>query len=101
MSKPIEPGCLAMIINTKRSNGKIVTVGRLITNSPIYLSNDGFMYEGPRWEINKSLPTRKGVFIKHACEYNLLRIDDHESDDFDEEVKWEFCEKHLKRGITQ
>lgn len=80
---PIEPGCLAIVINSYAgNNGITVTVGKFIGEHPDYYGHD-------RWEVDRPLkavyevgeqPFKDNCF--HARECQLLRID---GGDFEEE----------------
>lgn len=83
MSKPIEVGCRAEIINSihPERNGTIVTVF-------FY----GFEHEGkPTWIIDQDFPNEDGKMSDRVYEYMLRRIDD---DDLNKElcVGWEDME---------
>jgi len=84
--KPIEEGCLALIINSQLGNSGIVTVGKFIGRNSIHYNND-------LWEVDRQIKytqihknkTTEG-FGYFAPEANLLRIDGEEfEDDFEQE----------------
>lgn len=86
--KPIEPGCLAVIIGARvpENNGKVVRVIEYVGD---YVQNHPLMY---RWRIDTKL--RAAVesggelfyycLIDHVAECQLLRID---GEDFQEDVE--------------
>ena len=70
MSKPIEPGCKAVIVNSRAgNNGLVVRVIRYIGDVP------GFGHTS-RWEISEYLKTDQHHYVNHAGEACLRRIDD-------------------------
>ena len=79
--KNLEPGCLAVVINSAAgNNGKVVTVGNYL--GQIF---EKCLYN--YWEIS---PKLKGITIRtmkttellgHAPEHQLLRIDVYEEDE--------------------
>lgn len=86
MKKPIEPGCLCMIINSKSSTGKFVTAIEYIGSPPIYCADRRY---NNCWKIDnviiwKSLRAEE----KHPyCpDSMLMRIDDYDASDEDKEV---------------
>ena len=71
MSKPIEVGCRAVIIDSKyeERNGVEVTV--------LFY---GFDYEGePTWIVDVDFRNEDGVMTDRVMERNLMRIDDDQS----------------------
>jgi len=71
--KPIEEGCLAMIINTNNAenNGKIVAVLKFLG---VYEVREG---EFPIWKVDYSGPNNiDGMPSSEIRESRLLRIDD-------------------------
>lgn len=70
MSKPIEPGCLAMITHSHAGNtGKVVRVIKYIGEV------DGFWFTPDRWEIDTWINTSDGMGCNHHPEQWLMRID--------------------------
>lgn len=76
----IEPGCKAVIVNSKDNNGIIVTVGQFI-GDPKLLGFDEENY----WEIDQELLYSDDVKYMFIAEYYLKRIDD----DSRKVVSWE------------
>lgn len=69
--KPIEKGCLAIIINSRAgNNGVSVTVGKCMGRHEVY--------NEPKWEIDIELIGVLGSKMNHALESQLLRIDGYE-----------------------
>ena len=68
--KPIETGCLAVVIGSvvAENNGKVVTVGR-------YLGDVEDFKQKSHWEISCKVMIDKGFYVKHAPQNLLLRID--------------------------
>lgn len=80
--KPIEEGCLAMIIKSNAGNRGTVTVGK-------YLGKVSGYKGCRRWEVNKPMSTeifgvKRADIVFHLEEIQLIRIDDS---DFKEESK--------------
>ena len=76
--KPIEPGCLAMVIGGDQEGvdaGKVVTVVR-------FIGSDGPLGHQDLWEVDKALSWRStlgGDYLRRACpERFLIRIDGFE-----------------------
>jgi hypothetical protein len=99
--KPIEPGCLAVIVNSKHGNNGLMLrvveyVGEELPDEvhPPYRVT---FKRGPYWRTDRPVPKYsvgrrdgKVVPIGEDCcvsERNLMRIDGHEPDEFDEMVK--------------
>lgn len=84
MLKPIEPGCLAVIIRSKAGNeGKVVRVGNYL-GKVIGFGGDN------RWEIDITLKTNLEKLCNHVREEWLMRID---GEDFSHEVEEETNER--------
>lgn len=85
--KPIEAGCLAVIIKAfvPENNGKVVRVGKFLGDNPP-VADDAHMPFPRCWEIDTVIPTDTGYLVKCAPEYNLLRID---GEDFSDETETE------------
>lgn len=82
--KPIESGCLAVIIRSKAGNeGKVVRVGN-------YLGKVVGFGGVNRWEIDIILRTDKGNTCNHVQEAWLMRID---GEDFSHEIEEETLKK--------
>ena len=86
--KPIEAGCLAMIIKSRAGNeGKVVTVGRFIGKVPRYAGEN-------RWEIDQMMKATNSLGDRESCchvrEDWMMRID---GEDFSQEVFEEELEK--------
>lgn len=81
MSKPIEPGCLALITYSHAGNtGKVVRVIK-------YLGEvEGFWSTPDRWEIDTWINTSDGMGCNHHPEQWLMRID---GEDFSHETEEE------------
>ena len=102
MSKPIEEGCRAIIVNSKAGNNGIeVTVGKLIGKVPKY-------GDQPVWATDKLLKkvyrlNGKSAPSEHCiAEKNLRRIDDNN----EELSTWEAVESicgfnPAKQKVTQ
>jgi len=70
----IEPGCLAIVINSEAGNsGLCVTVVKYLGEVEGFRLND-------QWEIDKHLQTLYGNIANHCGESQLMRIDDFEGD---------------------
>ena len=85
--KPIEEGCLAILINCPKQSGKVVTVGK-------YLGAPVIMVGGCRhWEVDCSISygrfLRPKRFTNSIDEFYLMRIDGEE---FEEEIERELEE---------
>jgi hypothetical protein len=85
MSKPIEEGCRAVIVNSVAgNNGVIVTVGKFV--------GEVLGWEGcKRWEIDKNLPAAHGSIATTMQEHQLERIDD----EGEQLSSWESVEKTI------
>ena len=92
MKKPIEPGCMAIVINNHTSSniGKIITVKKFIGNlDKLKLSRWPFNGDD-YWEVDQEIIfTRKGtieriISIPYVREQNLDRID---TDELPTEIK--------------
>ena len=71
----IEPGCLAIIINSEAGNdGICVTVGK-------FLGKVLGWRTGSRWEVNKPMNTTLGNTVCHVEERQLMRIDNFQGDE--------------------
>ena len=86
--KPIETGCLAMIIKSRAGNeGKVVTVGNFIGEVPWYHGKN-------RWEIDQLVKATNDrgdmKSCNHVREDYMMRID---GEDFSHEVFEEELEK--------
>lgn len=82
--KPIEEGCLAILINCPKQAGKVVTVGK-------YLGEPAIMVAGNQhWEVDCSISYGGGLrptrFTNSADEFYLMRIDGEE---FEKEIETE------------
>ncbi|MCZ6897518.1 MAG: hypothetical protein O7D95_02265 [Betaproteobacteria bacterium] len=84
--KPIEAGCLALIIKSDAGNHGVITVGKCLG----VLSGRGCSRTHPlrilRWEVNRVMKTTHGNDIYHLGEDQLLRLDDP---DIQEEIESE------------
>lgn len=79
--KNLEPGCLAIVINSAAgNNGKVVTVGNYL----------GQIYKDAKYNYWEISPKLEGFAVKtgkssgllgHAPEHQLLRIDGYEEDE--------------------
>lgn len=79
--KPLEPGCLAIIINSRiGNNGKVVTVGNFLGHVKLYLGEDF-------WEVSPGILTDRGRISHVGHESQLMRIDDFNGDDVKERTK--------------
>ena len=85
--KPIETGCLAMIIKSRAGNeGKIVRVGKFIGKV--------LGFGGTRcWECDITLLTSNGTFCNHIREDWVMRIDGEDFSTEDEEILEKESEK--------
>ena len=73
--KPIEPGCLCVIIKSFCGHtGKVLTVGGRIPQ-PISFA------PGKYWSTDTPLRTTWGREQSHVCETHIMRIDGHEPDE--------------------
>lgn len=78
--KPIETGCLAIIIRSTAGNeGTVVTIGKFLGHVEGYAANN-------RWEIDKWIPSNKNKLINHVRENWMLRIDGEDFAKEDEEI---------------
>ena len=71
--KPIDPGCLAMVVNCNQF-GKTGTVGNFIGSSSGFLGNDW-------WEFSTPLMTIHGNIVNMCSESKLRRIDGYEEEE--------------------
>lgn len=77
MSKKIEPGCRAVIVNSQAGNDGIeVVVFSYIGD--VNTVNGLRFDQGRRWNIDKIVPTDRGNMISHIAEMHLKRIDDYD-----------------------
>jgi hypothetical protein len=83
MSKPIEPGCKARIVNNifPGNNGKIVTVIKPVEDGKDCCT----IRHGQRWEINIFVRSKFGPMINHQGEKQLQRVDEY---DGNEKISW-------------
>lgn len=82
MTRPISPGCRAMLVNCQNpvNNGIVVTVGRFLGEVPGWEGNQ-------RWQIDKVVHgTVPGTSGFHADECRLRRLDDY---DGNKPISWE------------
>jgi hypothetical protein len=80
MSKPIEPGCKAVIVNSDAGNdGIVVTVGKFAGKINGWDGDD-------RWYIDKYVSGLLGGKLNAVREHQLKRIDDY---DGDEKTTWD------------
>lgn len=79
--KPIEEGCLAVGINckVKENVGKFFRVGKFIGKVP------GFTIS-QRWEIDRPAKTTIGGISYHMPECQLIRVDDPDLKEDEEEL---------------
>lgn len=98
--KPIEPGCLAMIVGSEvaENNGKVVTVIECVGMRSPLLSNPavGYTYyiestspSNPLWLVDKDIKWVSGNGDPFAPESLLMRIDGGE-EQFQEEWQGHF-----------
>lgn len=93
--KPIEPGCLAVVVRTNLDNyenvGKVVRVGK-------FLGNNYKTFKGRIWSVDIPLRVHHRwssgevtvAYERLAHEHNLMRIDDGEFDkEQDEQIELE------------
>ncbi len=79
--KPLEPGCLAMIINSRiGNNGKVVTVGDFLGEVKTHVGTDF-------WEVSPGILTNRGRISHFGHESQLMRIDDFDGEYVLERVK--------------
>ncbi len=79
MSKQIEEGCRAIIVNSTAGNdGVIVTVVK-----------ETFKYDCKAWSIDKKLKSATGHYDNDISDDQLKRIDDY---DGNKTCTWESCE---------
>ena len=79
--KPIEPGCLCIVINCKQT-GIIVSALEKIYYSQDFVMNDKNL---PCWRVDKALAwsaraSRTDIRMPYCPEKNLMRIDPDEDD---------------------
>lgn len=72
--KPIEKGCLAIVVRCGSDLGAVVTVGEYIGK---VLHWDGCNH----WEVDKSMLSTKGNRVFHIDEYYLMRIDGYKEEE--------------------
>ena len=80
--KPIETGCMAIIIGGERGAyaGMQVRVGAFLGELEGWAGKR-------RWAIDKSLKSRYGDQVNHRQECNLLRIDGHDEKEVTKELE--------------
>jgi hypothetical protein len=80
MNNKIEKGCLAIVVNSSRSEnlGKVVTVGNFIGKIEGILGEDA-------WEVDTPMVTKFGKIIHHQRESYLMRIDSYNQDVYNDE----------------
>ena len=83
--KPIEEGCLALIIHTRENNG-VVTIGKYI-GVP-----QGLIKGSNHWEVDRLITYEYGRTRRHVDEHYLMRIDP------DEESKEQFEAEEIPEG---
>ena len=85
MSKPIEPGCRAVIINSICGNDGII-VNVIASCGISYFSGGGMsgIHEG--WRIDKYLKRPSGSSRNEVAANQLQRIDDYDGNDV---ISWE------------
>ena len=71
--KPIEEGCLAMVVNSTRPEnlGKVGTVGKFLGAVPGFRSNEN-------WEFSTPITSMHGYSVRHFRGDWLMRIDGYE-----------------------
>jgi hypothetical protein len=88
MSKPIEEGCRAVVVNSKAdNNGVIVHVGEFIGDDDSF----GFPHNKRHWSIDREIMSTDGSIGSSIPECLLKRIDD----DNEELSSWEAVEKTI------
>jgi len=86
----IEPGCLAIVINSEAgSDGTCVTVMKYIGFAEDYLCDDNWLVDTPlRWVIPAdSVYAEEEGWDYYCSESKLLRIDDFQGDKANEVIK--------------
>lgn len=97
--KPIEPGCLAVVISGNHFNvGKIVTVGKFIGNVPTYNTSGDLLGVDKEmiWIDDQGRQSRKFF----APGGKLMRIDGHSPDGMDLAIV-EQLKSNPMREVTQ
>lgn len=104
MQKPIEPGCLAMIIGgCDEMTGSVVTVGEFVGG--IEFNKNGYSYSSDSkdwWDVDQkfNIKTSSGDFqvISSIREIYMMRIDGDQLEDSSTEydVKTDYREEQLK-----
>ena len=78
MSKAIEEGCRAVIVNSKRNGGAEVIVGER-------LGNIDPLYDGVMWAVDKPMKWESAFgdsgFDMYIPEIHLKRIDDYDGEE--------------------
>ena len=102
MSKPIQKGCRAVIVNSVNgNNGMIVTVGNFIG---VVEEEDGMCFGKDRWEVSPSVKqVRNNRLVNHIQEIRLERIDDYDGDELTSWKELEHIwtpEKETANGYT-
>lgn len=71
--KPIETGCLAVVLGAyiSSNNGKVVTVGRYLGDIDYFEAP----YNKDHWEIDTAMITSTGFSTLHIPQFLLMRID--------------------------
>lgn len=73
--KPIEEGCLAMIIRSVAGNdGKIVRVGKFVGEAPL----SAWLRGNDNWEVDPPITASHGFVVSYVRECQLMRIDSDE-----------------------
>jgi len=73
--KPIEEGCLALIIVDDGANSGTVTVGRFIGKPDLAFDDSDY------WEVDRPMMFSDGKTYCYLRESHLMRIDDEEFED--------------------
>ncbi|MBL4682529.1 MAG: hypothetical protein JKY88_17665 [Pseudomonadales bacterium] len=84
MSKPIEAGCRACLVNAGNSDGEIVNVTYFV--GVIYGQVMDVIGHYRAWNIIEGLPDPSGKIIHVVAECQLQRIDDYDGNDV---ISWE------------
>ena len=94
MSKPIEAGCRAVVVDSMAGHsGNILRV--LGVAGPAGLDGCDVIGEfGQRWRVDAIVPTNIGDYVNHFGEYQLKRLDDDEPGNWDD-IKDIFTPKDL------
>jgi hypothetical protein len=77
--KPIEPGCMALVVNANKDRSMI---GKVMKVTERAQDKDHFFDGNPAWRLDKPIPNL-------ACEDWLIRIDDHDLNVEEQELEVE------------